>query len=438
MHVRSLFYLPLLYVLTLSASPVPKADEDKALNLSRYLEYRMQGKIDLECKESTLAFICESTRQRIETGDGNATVTTAFGHATLHFNPAAALVLDKETFGATMQELEETERLRRQYLASQNPYPAPPISPMQDALERALFGNLEAIRIDDLSVVSSDPKTVVKVKKIAYDNAMKRTAKDVAFTERILGEIRLEYTDASVESDEPDDAYAALPGLLEQWFDTNDTERADYVGKKLAHLYETQMRTPFSGTLLLNTNYLGNDAIAVHFSAENTNRSGVNDMFDFQGELHNASTLFTPARKPLTPGTPDFLFKSMHSQNGANGEAYRALLAKDKRFAGYIENYDALLRGYFDKKVKTYAYSAAIGGWLTQARDAFSKLLLGRAERLDVTVTNRNGATAMQVFGMLMGQMMMAPPASSQQTPDTEKMIFDTAAMHLDVKIEAQ
>ena len=419
------------------AVAVPKADDAPSRNLEHYLEYRTDSQLNLVCKEKGGAFICTSTDQKIVSRDGNATTEMAFEKGQLHFNGAVGTVLQKGTFDATMREVEQTEQLRRQFLASKNPYFAPPSSPLQDRLDRTLFGNLEQVHVNGLSIHSHQPETKIAVDSIAYVNAMKRTASGVAFTDRILGEIGLEYTGATVETDDPSGLYTSLPMMLETWFETNNTVRADYVGAQLGRLYADQLRSPFSGILHLKTNYLGNDVIGITIEARNRNKKGENDTFAFRGELHNASSLFTPARMPSPPATPDFLFQSMQSKNQSDGSGYRALLKTDKRFSGYIREYDALLRAAFDKRLQTYSYSPVLSQWLTQAKQAFSDLMLGKADTLNISVTNRSGMTVMQVFGMLMGRLMM-PPASAQQTPDQEKIIMDTAASNLDVHIEAK
>jgi len=433
---RPFLILPLLSV-WLGAAPVPKAVEEHALNLQHYLEYRVQNRIALTCEETADAYDCVSSDQRITDTDGNATTVAGYKKAQLHFNAALGLLLHKDRFDATMQEIEKTEALRRRYLASQKPYIAPPSSPLQDALDRALVGNLETVNLDMFSFEKENPKTVIGIKNLSYANRMKRTAKDAAFSERIFGEIRLDYTDATVSGGKTNAYPRTLPEHLEKWFDTNNTVRAGYVGNKLGELYAEEMHAPFSGTLQLQTAYLGNDAASVALRTENRNKKGAYDTFDFEGVLQNISTIFTPARKPLTPGTPDFLFKSMHSESAADGTKFRRLLKSDKRFAGYIGEYDTLMRAAFDEKLKKFGYSPVLTGWLTRAKSAFSAIITGKADRIEISVQNRNGMTVLQVFGMLMGQLMFMPQTNALPT-DSEKIFLDTAAAHLEVDIEAK
>ena len=438
LFTRPIILIPFCAAL-LGAAAVPKATERPELNLKHYLEYRAEGKITLSCKEEKSAFVCASRDQKIvETDEENVTTTAAFKKASLHFNGALAEALEKTRFDATMQELEQTEQLRRKYLASQKPYLAPPASPLQDALDRALFSNLEALQIDGLDVATDAPKSHITVKNISYVNAMKRTAKGAAFSERIFGTVSLAYTDAVAETEENGSFYRSAPQRLEAWFETNDSVRADYVGERLERLYTDRTRLPFSGRFTLKTRYLGNDALGIDLAADNTNREGDKASFAFAGELHNASTVFTPARKPAAPGTPDFLFGFMQWHGTGDGTAYRALLKNDKRFAGYIAQYDALIRAYFDKKIKKFAYNAVFSGWIAQAKNAVSATLSGKADTLDFTVKNRNGLTAMQVFGMLMQQLTVGPQNPNAPQPDIEKVIADTAASHFEVEIEAR
>ena len=419
------------------AAPIPKAVDAPALNLQHYLEYQADGDVALSCSETKNVFRCESRDQKIVESDANGTTVTSFEKAEVLFNGAVAPVLQKAHFDAVMKELEQTQQLRRKYLASQKPYIAPPSSPLQDALDRALVSNLEQMHVDGLAVESSDPETRLSVKKLSYVNAMKRTAKGVAFSERILGRIDLTYTDALVDANDTDSLYRTLPRMLENWLGGGDAARADYVGDKLNTLYAQQMRSPLSGSFTLKTRYLGNDAIGVELSAESANKAGAQSTFAFAGELRSASTLFPPARKPATPGTPDFLFSSLYSHNVSDDGGYRALLKSDKRFAAYIGQYDTLLHGYFDKQIRKFGYNAVIVGWLEQAKTALSKSLLGKADTLDLSIKNRDGTTAMQLLGLLMEQLIVTQPAQNAREPDTEKIIADTAASHLEIKIEA-
>lgn len=424
--------------LLLSATAIPAASPKPALNLQHYLSYQFDDEIDLRCKETKTHFVCESHDQKIvEHDENNASTVTAFKKAQISFNAAASLQLEEKIFSKTMEELRQSEKERQKRLASQQPYFNPPSTPLQDQLDRALVGNLEQIRIDHLAIHSDDPQTDITIEKIAYDNTMKKTAKGIAFSERILGEIRLDYTHAVVDTNDTASFYRSLPLMIEAWLDTNDTKRADYVGEKLAELYNKELRSPVSGSFLLKTAYLGNDAIAVDIKAHNGNTKGSKNDFAFSGELRNASTLFKPARKPIAPGTPDFLFHSIHTDSATNGTAYRQLLKKDKTLAGYIGQYDLLLRTYFDKKLEKYRANPILSSWFEQAKSAFSKIVTGTADHLAIDIKNKNGVTAMQVFGMLMGQLMVMPQQGTAQQPDEEKIIADTAAQNLDVKIKA-
>lgn len=438
MHIFTVFLFLFIFS-TLSANdiPIPKATDKPAENLAHYLEFLTQNHIDFACNASKRTFECVSEKQLYETTENNVTTAIAFDRAALRFNASAAVVLEKARFDAAMKEINATQQLRKKYLASQKPYLAPPSSPLQDALDRTLAGNLEQVAIDTLDVNSSQPKSHLHVKRLTYANAMKRTAKDAAFSERIFGTLHLQYKGATFKTEEPDSAFGELPRILEAWLETNDTRRSDYVGQRLGALAKAVLDKPFDGSLKLTTDYLGSDAMSIHIEALNQNADDERDRLDFQGELRGISTLFAPARRPQTPGSPDFLFRSLRIVDSSDITPYRDLLKKDKRFSDYIHQYDGLIKEAFAKRLKKYAYSPVISGWLTSARDAFSKMLLAKADTLEVKVSNRNGMTAMQVFGMLMGQLMLAPQTPQQQ-PDSEKIILDTAATHLDVKIEAK
>jgi len=435
---RFISMLLVLPAALLFALPVPKAAENPAVNLSGYLTYRAEGKLALSCRNEGGGFTCEAARQTVEALDGNDSTVITFKTAFVHFNGAVAALLEKEPFAATMKELEELERLRQQYLAAKKPYIAPPSTPKKDTLERGLIGSLEGVNITGFNLHRQDPPADLHIEQLHFFNGMKRTAKGAAFAERIFGRMRLEYSGATLESNTTHSSYGMLPSLLESWFETNDTARADYVGNKLAVLEAKQPNTPFSGTVSLQTSYEGNDTLGAYLHFQNANKLGTRDILDLQVEIHTLSALFTPAlhRKEL-PGIPDLLFKTMHALSTADGSAYRTLLKTDKRFAAYIGQYDLLLRGSFDAKLKTYAYSPELTRWFAQAKKALSALLTGRADTLEIDVRNRSGHTAMDVFSLFMDRLMAEPP-SANQTYGSESVIADTAVQHLEVKIEAR
>ncbi|WP_345970924.1 hypothetical protein WCX72_03615 [Sulfurimonas sp. HSL1-6] len=427
----------LLPAALLFAVPVPKAVDDPAVNLTRYLTYRSEGRLTPACRAERTQFVCKAQRQRIEERDANRTAVTAFKAATASFNKALGVLLQKEAFDAAMKEVEELERLQQQHLAAEKPYFAPPSTPRKDALERALVGNLEQLDVTDFDYDQYDPQAHLHIDTLHFANRMKRTAKGAAFAERVLGIVSLDYAGATLETNATESSDAAAPYLFEAWFDTNDTVRADYVGKRLHALYAEQFASPFSGRLALTTVYEGNDTIDTRFTSRNDNANGNHDTLTLHVTLRNASALFTPARKPPHSGYPDLLFHALHAQSSADGRAYRSLLEKDKRFAAYIGQYDTLLHRAFERKRNKFAYSPTLTRWITEAESAFSALLRGRADTLEINVTNRSGQSTVQLFSLLMGQLT-ALPSSPDRRPDLEKILADTAAAHLEVRIEAR
>ncbi|GEM_PF-4409550 len=428
-------FMPLL----LSAAPA--ASDRPEINLEHYLEYELDGKIDFSCKAEKTFFVCDSRDQRVvETDENNVSSLLAFEKAELRFNSAVQMQLQKERFEKTMRQIESVEKERKSFSDGRDdPGLTPPESPLQDELDRTLFGNLSRLSLDGLEIENSAPKTRIAVEHVSYGNSMKKTANGVAFSERIFGEIRLEYTHALVDTNDSAEYYRLLPQMLEERLGTHDEKRAEYVGNRLQTLAAEKLKSPVSGSFSLKTAYRGNDALSIVLAASNRNASGETDTFDFSGELRNASTIFKPARRPLTPGTPDFLFESLHSHSSGDVAAYRALLRSDRTFAKYIAEYDSLIGNYFDRKIARFKHSAVLVGWFTQAKNALSDLLTGKAGELDIRIRNKSGVTAMQLFGMLMGQMMAMPPQSgANAAPDQEKIIAETAAQNLEVQIEAK
>ncbi len=438
MHFRLVLAAVSLPVL-LGAVAVPKASGDPAVNLQRYLHYQTDGTIDFTCKKRPHSYVCDAGAQRIEPEDANATATVAFGHLQIRFGDAVEVPLQKPAFGKTLEEIEKVEKQMRRYLAADSGSDLiPPSSPRQDALDRALVGNLEHFDIKKLDIENSDPKSHITIADVAFDNRMKKTAKGAAFSERIFGSLSLSYTDALIDANDSESFYGTLPALLENWLGTHDEARAKYVGKRLETLYQTQTQSPASGQIAVETAYLGNDRLSIDVKASEANRLGSKAVFTLGGDIYNISSLFKPARKPMSMGTPDFLFRTMHLKIHTKGDDYRALLKKDKRFAGYIGEYTLLLRKRFDDATTKFRSNPVLADWFTQAKEAFSKAFEGKADTFEMTVKNRSGVTAMQVFGMVMGQLMVMAPqqnAANASAPDEEKIIAETAAQNLDVTI---
>ncbi len=420
-----------LFPLLLTAVEVPTASSSVQKNLDNYLSYQVEGTIEFTCKKEKRFYICESHDQKItDVDEDNVTSVVCFKNVSLRFSDAIDEVLQKKPFTKTMSELKASNaRLQKD---DGMPFDRP----LQDQLDRALSTNLKHIDIDHLDITNSDPKSHVSVENISYDNEMKNTAKGITFEDAILGSVTIRYTNALLDSKDSGSLYMYLPMMLEEEFETDNSTRADYVGTQLHQLYKEQLLSPLSGTITLKSRYLGNDAIALDVSADSHSKQSAGS-YQFLGELRNASVLFSVANKPAVEGMPDFLFKSLHTKNSNDGKSYRELLKKDKRFAKYINEYDALLRQYFDKNIKEYTNNPVILSWFTSAKDAFSNVLLGKSDTLDIKISNKNGATAMQLFAMVMGQMMALPQDKDAAQKQQNKIITDAAAQNIDVSIKA-
>ncbi len=436
-HLSSLTVLS-LFPLFLHAVALPQASLKPELNLQHYLEYTFDETITLTCKEKSKLFICESRNQKIQERDeNNVSSDLAFKKLQFHFNVSLASSLKKKPFHQTMKEIQESNTALEKQNASQNGLPIPISGPLEDTLNRSLFENLKHITLDNLDIKNSDPKTHITVKNITYDNSMIKTAKSVNFDERIFGKLQLRYTQALMNTNDSVSLHQSLPSLLETWFDTNNETRAKYVGDKLQKLYAKEAILPINGEFSISTKYLQNDKIALNIDTKNQTKDA-SGSFTFDGELHNASTTFKPANKAQTAGMPDFLFKSIQLHSFNKADNYRHLIKKDKKFAHYIGEYHTLIQSHFDKEIKTFTNNAVISNWFKQAKIAFSKIIQGEAETLDISIVNKNGATAMQFFGILMGKMMQAPPQQGATTPTQEAVIADIATEHLELKIEAR
>lgn len=418
----------------LTASTIPVASEKSALNLQHYLEYRSEGKITFICKEHSKDYQCLSKEQsNIEVDEDNTTTQTSFKEAELRFSEGLAAQLEKLRFQKTMDEIQRSTAT--QHNAPNNNTDS---TDLEDDLDLALISDLDLIRIDMLDIKTSEPVTHTHLDTILYENKMSKLAKDVTFSKRIFGDITIDYRNAVIDTDDSDSFYQTLPMMLEELLETENSERAEYVGQRLDTLYDEALSSPASGDILIRTSYLGNDIITLNIKAESANKHGTSQSFEFDSEIRNISTLVPPEKKELTAGTPDLLFKSMHSQGTTDGNKYRALLKSDKKFLRYMGEYDTLIKSDFDKKMNRHEKNTVVVDWFKQAKTAFSKLIEGKADTLDITVKNRSGVTAMQLFGMVMGQMMTMPSNPNDKEGVIEKMAADTAAQNLDVKIEAR
>ncbi len=432
--LSTLLFVSALSTGLLTASAIPVASEKSALNLQHYLEYRSEGKITFSCEETPKSYRCLSKEQsNIEVDEDNSTTQISFKEAELRFREEVAPLLEKRLFQKTMDEIQKSEAAQQK-----DPDDGAYSTELEDDLDLALISDLDLIRIDMLDIKTSDPVTHTHLDTILYENKMSKLAKDVTFSKRIFGDITISYRNAVIDTDDSGSFYQTLPMMLEEWLETEETERAEYVGQRLNALYDEELSSPASGDILIQTSYLGNDAIALRVEAESANKHGASQSFKFSSEVRNISTLIQLENKELAAGTPDFLFKSMHSQGTTDGSKYRALLKSDKRFLRYMGEYDTLIKSDLDQKMKRYEKNTVVAGWFKQAKTAFSKLIEGKANTLEITVKNKNGVTAMQLFGMVMGQMMTMPSTPDDKEAGMEKLITDTAAQNLELQIKAR
>lgn len=431
----SILILAIASLLCAEASGLPEASEKRAVNLQHYLAYRTKGHLAFTCEAKSNTYRCTSRDQKlVEVAEDNSTTEIRFKALTLHFGGAVSLHLDKASFQKTLREIRQSETERRKRLAS-NAGALPIVSPRKKALERALLANLEHLRLDALSVRTTAPRTTLQIGMLELDNRMKRSAKGVAFSERVLGKLCLGYRDAVVETNGSKSLNRMLPAHLERWLETNNTTRADYVAQRLEQLNSGELSVPKNGRIVLQTRYIGNDAIALSITAHEHNRAGESAASEFHGELHGASTLFPPARKPAAPGQLDFLLRSLHSVGTADAKRYRALLKNDKRFNGYIREYDALIRARLDRLAAPFRRNAEVAGWFTQVKSALSKLLNGKADTLEMTLVNKSGLTLLQLFNLLLSRMAVLPQQDTAMSPDPKRMLTDTVAEHFDLRI---
>jgi len=419
----------------LSAVSLPQASSKTILNLQNFLEYNLEARINITCKEKSALYICESYNQSItETDENNVTSTGSFKKLQIHFNTNLLSQLKKEPFAKTMQEIKATNEAMQN--SSHNNNYEPIFTPLEDALNRAMFENLTHISLDDFDLKNSEPKSHITVKNITYNNTMKKTAKGVSFDERIFGKIELRYTQALIDTNETAPFYQDIPMMLEEWFETHNEKRAKYVSKKLHELYINETLSPIDGMMVLSTKYLGNDSLEISLKANNDNHNNTSENFDFSGELQQISTIFKPSKGTQIDGMPDFLFKSLklHSYNKA--DTYRHLINNDKKLATYIGEYTKLIHKHFDTKVQAFTSNAKLITWFEDAKIAFSKIIQGEAEKLDITIANKKGATAMQLFGIVMGKMMQPPKQGAAQATQ-EEVIADIVTEQLELKIKA-
>jgi hypothetical protein len=437
--------LPLLFfALAHATMAYPRSTTKPAENLERYLEYLFGGGVDFRCAESGGRIRCiDKDFETTEKDENNATVRTRFERLELLFDGKLLSFFERHAFEAALAEHEAAEKsMKRRKRGSKVPRKPVP-TPLKDAMDRALWSHLDKMVLKKLRVDVSDPETHTSVGEIVYENGMKRREGNVSCGERIFGTISLRYRDfVAVSDDASDSAYATLTHRLETWLETNDTARADYVGKKLQRLYAERMGSPGSGSLTLTTRYLGNDNLALAVRASGSNTLGDRSRFSFDGELHRLSALFPPEGKNRGngknegPGMPDFLFLSLDLESSVNNDAYRRLLKSDGRFRRYITQYDTLVGARYDETIGKYGANPVIAGWFKAAKEALSKMIRGEADRFTLSVRNKTGATAMQLVGAVVGQLaIMGKRVGDGQK---EKIILDTAAQHLDIRIEAK
>ncbi len=412
-----------LVPLVLSATALPQATSKTSPNLQNYLLYNFETKLAFTCKQKSSLYICQSEHQSLtEIDENNVTSSLSFEKMQIQFNTSLAPKLEKKPYSQIVQEINNATQESEMSLT--------------DALNRALFENLTHITLDKVDIKNSDPRSHITVKKISYDNTMKKSVKGASFQERIFGDIELRYRQAFIDSDASQSFTQDIPMMLEEWFETNNKTRAKYVSQKLHELYKNEKVSPFDGSIKIHTQYLGNDAIKLRISAENDNHHNTSGGFKFDGELYNISTLIASTRSVKSAGMPDFLFKNLTIQSYNKADKYRILLKSDKKLANYVKEYTQLLQKHFDTQIQSYTNNTKLINWFKQTKEAFSKILQAKVEKLNITISNKSGTTAMQLFGIMMGRMTQAPKKGQAQASQ-EQVISDIVTEQLDYSIKA-
>ncbi|WP_201351951.1 hypothetical protein [Hydrogenimonas urashimensis] len=415
-----------------------ETSEKPAENLAHYLNGLLDEGIDLQCIRSASGFQClKEDFTVVKTDEENVTARTHFDRLELLFRKEIAPYFEKNRFDAAMREYRRAEKARQTRKRSGRGAAKPVPTPQKDAMDRALWRTLDRMVLKNLRIDVSHPATRTFVKEVVFENRMTNLGGKTVYSDRIFGTLSLRYRDFVLDTNATSDsAYTTMTRRLERWLETNDTKRAEYVAKKLRQLSAKRMKSPTSGKFVLKTRYIGNDSLSLRFLAASRDGIGDRSDFSFDGEVHHLRSMFNPKEKEVQVGAPDFLFLSMHLQTDTNNTTYRHLLAHDRRFHRYIADYDDLIRARYDEKMKRYAKNPVVAGWLKQAKKAFSKVLRGEAKSIVLSVKNRTGATAMQLVGAVIAQLSVMPQKGEK--PDREKLILDTAAANLDVRIEAE
>jgi hypothetical protein len=429
-----------LSILSHATAVYPETGKKPVDNLENYLEYLTDDAMDFKCTEVSGKVRCVQTGfAATETDENNATVKTRFDRLELLFDHAVLSFFTSESFERAMAECKAAEKAGRGGKAPQKPVP----TPLKDTMDRALWRTLDKMVLENFRVDVSSPEAHTSVGEVVYENGMKTDDGNISFDDRIFGTMSLRYRDFRAESnDTKDSAYLTLTHRLEEWLETDDSARADYVGERLQRLYAEKMGSPGSGGITLTTSYQGDDVLSIRLEASGESAYGDRSHLSLTGKLHRLSAIFPPKsgnKKSLSgtkPGMPDFLFLSLDLNSTMNNREYRRLLEKDKTFRRYIMQYDKLIGERYDTEVKRYGKNPTVAGWFEEAKEAFSKIVRGEARRFGLSVRNKTGATAMQLAGMVIGQLAIMGDKMTEE--EREKIILDTAAQHLDIRIEAK
>ena len=427
-------------VISHATTVYPETAKDPVLNLERYLERLFDGEMDFRCAPEAQSVRCiEKDFAKTEKDENNATVRTRFDRLELRFGRAILPYFEKRAFDAAMEEYEAAENAKKAARAKESKAQVSVPTPLKDAMDKAMWRELKRVELRNLRVDVSRPAAHTAVGEILYENALRPDEGNVTYGEPIFGTLSLRYRDFTARSEERNgSAYTALTRKIEHWLDTNDTARADYVGKKLQTLYAKRTESPGSGSLTLTTAYGGNDNLTLKIRAEGKNAQGDSSRFAFDGEVRRLSALFPPAGDAgqAQGGMPDFLFRSLDLESHIHNDPYRRLIHDDPTFRRYMRQYETLIGKRYDEAVETYSGTPVVSGWFKAAKQAFSKIIRGEADRFGLHIKNRTGATAMQLVGAVIGQLaIMGERATDAQK---EKIILDTAAQHLDIRIEAK
>lgn len=399
-------------------------------NLERYVESLLENSVDLNCTVQTPQVICRAKAATF-------TDTDAEGNTVIvHYDVFAVRFASQTLKGFESPSYDQAVKALQAYNERQTKFGPMGAGPRPDTLGRILFNGLQTLRVDNVAIGSQQESMMVD--QIVLENNLSRAQSGMTYDNRALGTVRLSYRGLHSNVTTNKSTYREMLSMLDTLLGSSDTTRSRYVADALYTLYQSHIGAMSSGTTTLQLAPIGNDVVTVTLSGEAGTAKGDHTQVRFEGEIVNASVLFNDEQNLSRPVMPDFIFRSLQASGHSDATSYRDALKKDPKLTAYISAYEAEITKRVNTAVAELPIHPTVKGWLENFKAAFSKSLLGDADRFEMVIRNKTGVAASQIAGLVIAQMMAAPNEPGVSATDPSALIQAMVAQHLEITFTAK